>query len=666
MPDEHGWIADRPVWIYNCFDVRRKAVSLSVGTSHHPSVLRFGVFEMDLALGELRKNGILVKLPPQPFKVLALLATHRGQVVTREEIQQQIWGSDTFVDFEQGMNHCIKQIRNVLSDSAETPRFVETLPRRGYRFIAPVEQPEAGRPILANTAESFREEAGALATLPATEVKPLAAPEPAVGQRHWYRQRRLAIVVGAAASVLASAVVVLWLVRAEEPSVAVLPFVDMSPDKSQEYFSEGLAEELRSGLARVEGLRVTGRTSSSQFKGNAVDARVIGKKLHVATLLEGSVRRQGDRARIAVQLIKSGDGFQLWSETYDREMRDIFAVEDGIARAVTTALKVKLWPGKPVGTSAKSTTIEAYNAYLEARYFYRRRNKPDLEKAINYFTQATRLDPTYAPAWAGLGRSRMAQADRGYLPGVEGYRLGRQAVQRALALDPDLAEGHATMGSIQKDYDWDWTGANASYQRALALAPGSASVAGDIGDLLWILGQQDNAIAMYRRALASDPLDNNLHFNLGLILHSAAREEEARAALTKALELAPDMEVIHFTLCRIDLIQSRSQEALAEAEKEKHPVFRLLGLALANYALRRREADANLTELIVKFGADDPYQIADLYAFRGEADQAFAWLDRAYSARDPGLVEIKTDTLMNTLKSDPRYLALLKKMRLPL
>jgi TolB-like protein/DNA-binding winged helix-turn-helix (wHTH) protein/cytochrome c-type biogenesis protein CcmH/NrfG len=639
-----------------------------------PSVLRFGVFELDLATGELRKSGRRLKLPPQPFKVLALIASHPGELVTREEIQRQLWGSETFVDFEQGMNHCIKQIRNALGDNAETPRYVETVPRRGYRFIAPVEEVRTGPPGAGREGEPVQEAVGphseASARVALRSTVELAPPSGHV-------QRRLVIAGGVAALVLVVAAAVagaFWLARGrksspsaqDQPSIAVLPFEDISPEKNQDYFSDGLAAELLDALAKIPGLRVTARTSSFQFKGKTEDSVVIGKKLHVANLLEGSVRKQGNRVKIATQLIKTKDGFQVWSHTYDRDLTDIFAVQEDIARAVTGALKVTLLGAKAAVPSAKSTNTEAHNAYLQGRYFlHGGRNKESLEKAVGYFEQAIKLDHDYAPAWVGLGETCTSQAGLGYIPVKEGYRKAREAVERALVLDADLGEAYSALGWIRMFYDWDWAGADASFQRALALEPGNARMIGRAGLLALFMGRLDDATALCRRAMEIDPLNFVVTQNAGIALYYAGRHEEAKAAFQKILELDPEMANTHCLLGRIYLTESHSQEALAEMEKEKHHSSHLWGLALTYYALgRKKESDANLAELIAKFQAVDPYQIAAVYAFRGETDSAFKWLERAYTARDSGLDEIKTDPLLERLRPDPRYAALLKKMRL--
>jgi len=499
---------------------------------------------------------------------------------------------------------------------------------------------------------------------------------PKKAKRYAQRRQLLMALGGAALALLVAAAVAgsFWMGRnrraslstQNEASIAVLPFADMSSDKNQEYFSDGMAEELMNGLAKTPGLRVAGRTSSFQFKNKTEDSRVIGDRLNVATILEGSVRRQGNRARIAVHLIKAEDGFELWSETFDREINDIFAVQQEIAQAVTGELEPKLL-GKKAASSAKRTNTEAYNAYLQGQYFYGQRNKENLEKSVDYFQQAIKLDPGYARAWVGLAKSRYAQADAEYTPSENGYQKAREAAERALQLDPNMGEAHAALGWIKMNYDWNWTDADASLQRALVLEPGNVTVIGAAGGLSFVVGRLDEAIARHRRAIEIDPLNSVAHRNIGFYLYYAGKRQEATAALKKALELAPEGAVTHSILSKVYLEQAQPQEALAEAKKEKDPERRLQGLALAYYALgREKESDANLTELIGRFQVEDPFYIAEVYAFRRESDEAFKWLEQAYTRRDSGLTEIKGDPLLKSLESDPRYTALLKKMRLPL
>jgi serine/threonine-protein kinase len=452
------------------------------------------------------------------------------------------------------------------------------------------------------------------------------------------------------------------------PSIAVLPFADLSPGKDQEYFADGLAEELLNRLAKIPELRVVARTSSFQFKGKNEDLRLIGEKLKVTTILEGSVRKEGNRVRVTAQLINTTDGFHLWSETYDREMTDIFALQDEIARSVAGALQVKLL-GQPAVAAARPTrrvNVEAYNAYLQGRYFYERGSKADWEKAVSSYEQATSLDPEYAPAWAGLSEVRRQQGGQGYIPLAEGTEQARAAANRALGLDPNLADAHSAMGSILLFYDWDWAAADAAFQRALTIEPGNARALVGAGRLARALGRFDEALTLNRRAVELDPLSNLAHYILGQTAYSAGRLEEAEAAARKAVELAPEHPVARIVLAAVFLAQGRPQQALTESERVGDPFWRLFGVALAHHALgHKKESDAALAELIEKHHAEGAFQIAEAYAYRGEVDRAFEWLERAYAQRDPGCAYAKGHPLLKNLERDPRYAAFLKKMRLP-
>jgi TolB-like protein/Tfp pilus assembly protein PilF len=449
------------------------------------------------------------------------------------------------------------------------------------------------------------------------------------------------------------------------PSIAVMPFVNLSSDKEQEYFSEGLAEELLNNLMRIQGLRVAARTSSFQFKGRNEDLRSVGEKLNVSTILEGSVRKEGERVRITAQLINASDGFHMWSEIYERDLKDVFAVQEDIARSVANSLKVTLLenPGVPF---AGSQNLEAYNAYLQGRYFFDRRDRESLEKALGYYEQAIKLDPSYALAWAQIARVRANQADRGYLPIKEGYEKARAAAEKALALDSNLAEANAAFGWIKATNDWDWAGADICYRRALALEPGNAPVIRSAGGLAATLGRLDEALTLHRRAVELDPLSAAGRLNLGTYAYYAGHFEEAVAAFRKALELSPALPAAHHDLARVYLAQHRPQEALAEIQQEPEPVWRLFGQALIYHELgMKKEADAALDEFVAKYSDDSAYQVATAYAFRGENEKAFEWLEKAYARRDPGLSDVKVDPLLSNVRRDERYTNFLKKMRLP-
>ncbi len=448
------------------------------------------------------------------------------------------------------------------------------------------------------------------------------------------------------------------------PSIAVLPFVDMSAQRDQEYFSDGLAAELLDSLARIPGLRVAARTSAFAFKGKNEDLRTIARKLNVGTILEGSVRKEGKRVRITAQLVKAQDGFHLWSQAYDRELDDVFAVQEEIARSVAAALRVTLLA--PPASAPQSQSAGAYNSYLQGRFFFERRTKESLEKAIGYFQKAIELDPGYGQAWAALANVHARQANSSYVPVEDGYRKARREAETAVSLDENLADAHAAMGWIKRSHDWDWTGADASFRRAFELEPGSATAVGGAALMALTLGRLDEAIALVQRAAELDPLSPTIHFNLGVQTFYAGRYDDAAAAVKKALELNPNYPRAHSLLGRVHLAQGRTEEALAEMEMEKDPLRRRFGHALAYHAAgRKKEAAAALAELIKENQAVAAFAIASVLAFRGEADRAFQWLDRAYQQRDSGLAETKGNPELKSLEHDPRYAAFLKKMRLP-
>jgi TolB-like protein/Tfp pilus assembly protein PilF len=452
-------------------------------------------------------------------------------------------------------------------------------------------------------------------------------------------------------------------------SIAVLPFADLSPHKDQGYFSDGLSEQLINDLAKVSGLKVVARSSAFQFKGKSEDVREVGRKLGVANVLEGSVRREGNHIRITAELTKATDGFQLWSQTYDREIKDIFAVQDEIARATTEALQLKLLGsnGQQVASNLRRANPEAYQAYLQAQYFsVRGQNKEDLGKALTYADQAINLDEKYAPAWALRASVQNLMAEVGVTDGSEGFRKARHDAERAIALDPNLASGYLALATVQIDRDWDWDAANTSVMKAAALEPGNAEVLSIRSFLSRESGKLDQAIKLKEQMVALDPLRTDSHSTVGYLLYAAGRYDEAHAALQKALDLNPQAAFVHLTLGKMLIAEGKPELALAEIEKEPLEWGKLTGQALAYHALgREQDSNAALAGLIAKDDTDAAYQVAQVYAYRGESEKAFEWLERAYKQRDPGLPDIKSDPLMKSLHHDPRYAELLKKMRLP-
>jgi len=461
-------------------------------------------------------------------------------------------------------------------------------------------------------------------------------------------------------------------------SIAVLPFVNRSASADDEYFSDGLADELLNVLSKIRGLRVVARTSSFQFKGTKDDIATIGQKLNVSTVLEGSVRKAGNRIRVAVHLVKVADSSHLWSETYDRTLEDIFAVQDDIAQSVVKELRATLL-GEAADSDAsgqakakaevakaakgRGTDPEAHRLYLLARHLLGRSTPEDTANGIDYLHQALQLDPEFALAWAELGMARVKQADAGWAPVADGYARAREAVERALSLEPELAEGHAGLGWIRATYDRDWRGAKASYARALELAPGSPQALRRVGVLTDVLGGAEEAIGLYRRVVEQDPLSAGTYQNLGVAFHGTGRFTEAEAAYRKALELAPRAIGVHSYLAMTLLAQGRGEEATAAAMRETDAAFGIWALAIIHHALgRRAESDEALRKLIETYAEDSAVQIAEAYGARGEADAAFEWLERAYAQRDPGLQGTGTSPRFRSLHGDPRWGAFLKKM----
>ena len=463
----------------------------------------------------------------------------------------------------------------------------------------------------------------------------------------------------------------------QAPSIAVLPFVNMSRDEENEYFADGLAEELLNVLAKIRGLRVAARSSAFKFKGKSVDAADVGRALNVATLLEGSVRKAGNRMRIAVRLVKVADGYQLWGETYDRTVDDIFAVQDDIAQSVVKELRSTLLGDAGDAAAARDATVavaaavkgrgtdpEAHRHFLHARHFLDRSTRDDTLRGIGYLEQAVALEPQFALAWAELGRAYANEANWGWSPAAEGYARARDAFAHALALEPDLAEAHAGMGWIHLAHRWDWRAAEASFHRALELAPGNAIVLHQAAILATNSGRFDEGIALGRRAVEQDPLSATAYYFLGLSFVVAGRYDEAVAEITKALELAPQGAAMRSWLAVVLLLQGRLAEALEEARREPEEWGRAFALAVVEHAAGHADAaDDALRRLIAKNATDAAYQIAEVHAVRGDTDGAFEWLERARDQHDGGVAWTKVDPLLRSLHADARWLDFLRKLR---
>jgi TolB-like protein/Flp pilus assembly protein TadD len=577
---------------------------------------RFGRFELQPAAQRLLVDGVAATLGPRAFDVLVALVERAGQLVSKAELLDRVWPG--VVVEENNLQVQVSALRKILGPDA-----IATIPGRGYRFTLPLE-PAGGVPAPAS-----------------------AAARPGPG--------------GAGA-----------------PSIAVLPFVNISDDAANEYFADGLSEELLDVLSKIRGLRVTSRTSAFSFKGAKADIPTVGHKLNVATILEGSVRKAGSRVRITAQLVHVATDSHLWSQTYDRELADIFAVQDDIAHCVVKELRATLMgerggaPEAPqvaaevrMAVKGRSANAESYRLHLQGSFFLNRHNAEDMAKAIGYFRRALDLDPEYAAAWASLSSCYLYQGANGWAPFAEGAERARDAARRALDLAPDLASAHWALGNVHLYYDWDWKAAESCVRRALRMAPDDSLLNVRAAILLANLGRHDEAAALAARALALDPLSVEAHVASGCALGTAGRLAEAEAEYRKAIELGPQHAKLHFYLCENLLLQEKSDEALREAEREVDATFRLAGTALAELARGRAAAsDAVLRELIRTHADVAAYQVAQVQAKRGDGERAFEWLERAYAQRDAGLPSMKVDVFLRGLHGDPRWGRLLAKMRL--
>jgi serine/threonine protein kinase/Flp pilus assembly protein TadD len=454
------------------------------------------------------------------------------------------------------------------------------------------------------------------------------------------------------------------------PSIAVLPLTNESGEASQQYFSDGISEDLITALAQFPGLKVIGRTSAFQFRDSKEDSRSIGAKLGVAHLLEGSVRRAGDTVRVSAELIDTADGSTQWSERYDRPYQDLFALQDEITHAVAETLRAKLLPGEHVAVQSDRPpggSLEAYNAMLQGRFYHFRGTEGDLRKAIEYYTQAIELDPRYALAWSGLARvwAHLGATFLDGAPAQVAYAKSRAAADPALALSPDLAAAHVARGYLLQNADFDWRGAEAEFRRALELAPNDGEAKFFLGNQLATFGEPDRAIELTRQVLTTEPLRANWYNWLASYLSGLNRLDEAERAIRTAIELQPTTADFHFTLTIIEVQRGDAQAALAAAQQEAAGAWQDQALALAQQiGADRSAADAALRTLIDRDANASAYQIAEVYALRKDAKATFEWLDRALSNRDAGIRNLLYDPFILRYKDDPRFAAFCRKVDL--
>jgi TolB-like protein/DNA-binding winged helix-turn-helix (wHTH) protein/Flp pilus assembly protein TadD len=624
-----------------------------------PTLVRFGAFEVDLRSGELRKQGLKVRLQERPFQILTFLLENRGEVVTREELRKRLWPEDTFVDFDHSVNTAINKLRDALGDTAENPRFVETLPRHGYRFIGPVDY------------GSVAGNHGNGAELPARR-----------GKRRWLAPFAIFIV---AVILLFETLVALnvtglrdWLLGSighpKIESIAVLPFENLSGNPGQEYFADGMTEELITDLGKISALHVISRTSVMRYKGTTKPLPEVARELHVDALVEGTVRRSGNRVRITANLLYAPADRHLWAQAFESNRRDVLALQSEIARTIASHIKIKLTPQEHVRlASARPINPEAHEAYLMGRHQWNRRTEESLNRSITYFREAIEKDPGYASAYAGLADAYAILGDNGFRRPKDVFPLARAAAVRALELDANLAEAHTSLGSVKKAYDWDWTGAEKELRRAIELNPNYATARQFYGELLESEGRFPAAIAELRRACQLDPFAPRIQAILVWTLYLARRYDEGLEEVEKGIQVDPYSATFFFDRGEIYLQKRMYERALADLRKADGllpgPYYPHLGL-VRGYAVsgRRREALKELAELndVSKRRYVMASLVAVAYSELGDKQQAFAWLETAYEQRDPWLaLTLKSEPGFDSLRSDPRFQDILRRMNFP-
>ena len=574
--------------------------------------LCFGAFELDLRTNELRRKGVQISVQEQPLQVLAMLLEHPGELITREELRRKLWPDDTFVDFDHGLNSAVNRLRNALGDSADNPRFIETIPRRGYRFVGQVSAPDQPE-------------------LPAVKVKP------------------------------------------DKIRLAVLPLNDYSDRNEDEYFSDGLTDELITQLSGLNPrqLGVIARTSTSQYKNTQKPIREIGQELDVDYVLEGSVRRVGERVRISAQLIDVKDETHLWAESFERDMRDVLLLQDEVSRSVAGSIRITLVPEREQPARVHQVDPEAYDAYLQGRFYWRKLNYHSWNKARLLFERAIARDPGYAAAYSGLADCYIKDGQFFVRPPREVFPLAREAAMRAIAIDPNLAEAHSSMALILCTYDWDWTGAEHEFNTALLLGPDNGVIHSQYAFFLMAMDRKEEALREARMALVLEPLGNITNSTMGHCCLIHGDYGLADAYCRKAIEIEPESFTPHWLLSCVRIAEFRIDEAIALINRAVHLLGwdDNVGFFAAAYAAHgqqdkilplRDEFEKKAKETFIA-----PTILAMLSIIMGDLEQVFKWLDKAYEERDSGLFMLKSNPSYGPIRSDPRFQALLRRMNFP-
>ena len=676
-----------------------------MNTVQTPRIARFGSFEADLHTRELRKHGLKLKIQAQPFQVLAMLLARPGELVTREEIRSRLWPQDTFIDFDHGLNAAVRRLRDALNDNAETPRFVETLPRRGYRFIAPVErldieeadQQKAGVATNATVTSTASMETAAspsekVALLKAVEpgispivtsqmVPPSAsmAGQPVLPRAEEARTpRRVKVLLALIVMALVAAAFVEYQIgsrKAKKPtirSLAVLPLQNLSGDPAQQYLADGITEEVIGRLSGIRNLRVISRTSVMRFKDTQLSVAEIARMLGVDAVVEGSVMREGSRIRVHAQLIRAASDEHFWSESYDRELRDVLAMDADVAQAVAEKVEVTMSGEEHRRLGAvRSVSPEVYENYLKGKFALAMgNNKSHIEESIGYFDEAIRKDPAYAPSYLGLAAA-YSSLTTVFMGGVAEQERPRAllAARKALELDPESAEAHVLMASMA-EAQWHWAEAKSEYDRALNLRPNDAGAYSGMAWWLECQGRNEEALTMRRRARELDPLAIS-GAELGWDLFYARRYDQAIHELRSALAVKPDDAYALWILGFALIANHHPQDAIPVLKKgvsvsNNSPALIGLLVNASAQAGRRTDALRLLDELKRRRRTGYVPTAAFVLAYLGlgEYDQTFAWLEQGYKEQSNILQLLKVFPFFDPIRTDPRFMDLVHRVGL--
>jgi len=636
------------------------------------SIVRFGTYEVSLDSGEVRKAGLRIRVQQQPMKLLEILLERPGEVVTREELRNRVWPDESFGDFDQALNIAIGKLRSALGDSAENPRFIETLPKRGYRFIADVSVVDAnGR---TRKPESARD--GLLGSLKKPEPADKGSGVVDITQRSLLPKSGIVV---ALTLVLILTILSIWLFRprGHTPtgirSLAVLPLDNLSGDASQNYFADGMTDELITDLAQISALRVISRTSVMVYKGARKPLPQIARELNVDAVVEGTVLRSGDQVRITAQLIDASTDKHLWSQSYEGELRDTLALQNRVASAIADQIRINLTPQEQAALKdVKVVNPEAYESYLKGRYFWNKRTADGLKVALAYFNQAIEEDPKYAQAYSGLADTYALLGDWQYavMTPKDALPKAKAAAIKALELDGALGEAHNSLAFLLDGFDWDFKAGGSEFLRAIELNPGYATAHHWYAWHLALLGRYDEAIEEMRKAENLDPLSLIINADLAELLVLAHSYDESIQQSRKTIEMDPNFALAHNQLAQAYLQKHMYDEAVAELLKAVQlsagsPTC-IANLARA-YAASSKRSEAVKLLGDLKRRSNPTYsnasEIAMVYASLGDTDQAMNWLEKGYDERfNPGVL---LRPGFDPLRSDSRFQNLIRRIGLP-